>query len=43
MPSHMSLVDALRPEWPSWAPIFAVERAWTKSTISFQLSRWLSV
>ena len=43
MPSHMSLVEPLRPEWPIWAPIFAVEWLWTKSTISFQLSRWPSV
>jgi hypothetical protein len=23
MPSHMSFVEPLRPEWPSWMPIFA--------------------
>ena len=30
MPSHISLVEPLRPEWPSWRPIFAVLRSWTK-------------
>jgi len=32
----MSFVEPLRPEWPSWQPIFARPCAWTKSTIRFQ-------
>ena len=32
-PSHISFVEPLRPEWPSWAPIRASPLACTKSTI----------
>ena len=36
IPSHISLVEPLRPEWPSWMPIFAPLRSWTKSAIRRQ-------
>ena len=36
MPSHISLVEPLRPEWPSWMPIFAAALAWTNPTIRRQ-------
>ncbi len=36
MPSHISLVEPLRPEWPSCRPIFAVLAACTKSTMRRQ-------
>ena len=32
-PSHISLVDALRPAWPIWRQNFPAELAWTKSTM----------
>lgn len=32
-PSHGCSAEPLRPAWPSWIPIFAVEFAWTNSTI----------
>ena len=32
MPSHISFVEPLAPEWPSWRPIFAGDEACTKST-----------
>src|SRR5579859_3883379 len=33
IPSHISLVDPLRPECPSWSPILAVEAECTNETI----------
>ena len=33
MPSHIRLVEPLRPEWPSWSPIAAGVCSCTKSTI----------
>ncbi len=38
IPSHISLVEPLRPAWQSCMPIFARLFAWTKSTIRFQAS-----
>ncbi len=43
MPSHMSLVEPLRPEWPSWSPILAVLLSWTNDTIRVHASRCSSV
>ena len=43
MPSHISRVDPLRPEWPSWRPILPVERACTNSVTSRQASPCASV
>ena len=34
-PSHITFVEPLRPEWPSWQPILACPWPWTKSTIRF--------
>jgi hypothetical protein len=42
MPSHISRVEPLRPEWPSWRPIFAVLRSWTKSVTRVHASRCVS-
>ncbi len=42
-PSHISLVEPLRPEWPSCRPIFAVDRRWTKRVIAAHWSRCPSV
>ena len=39
MPSHMSLVEPLRPECPSCTPIRAVVLSWTKSTTRRHASR----
>lgn len=37
MPSHISLVEPLRPEWPSWTPMAAPgTEVWTKSVIRRQ-------
>src|SRR2546423_519065 len=36
IPSHISRVEPLRPEWPSWMPIFAPLRSWTNETIRRQ-------
>ncbi len=36
MPSQATLVEPLRPAWPSWMPNFAAELACTKSTMRFQ-------
>ncbi len=38
MPSHISLVEPLGPEWPSCRQIFACDRACTKSTMRFHAS-----
>jgi hypothetical protein len=38
VPSHISLVEPLRPEWPSCRPIFAVVCWWTKRVIAAQWS-----
>src|SRR5580704_11788986 len=42
-PSHISLVEPLRPEWPSCRPIFAVDRWCTKRVIAAHRSRCSSV
>ena len=36
IPSHISRVAPLRPEWPSCRQNFVCEFAWTKSTMRFQ-------
>ena len=36
MPSHISRVEPLRPECPSWSPMRALVRSCTKSTIRRQ-------
>ena len=36
MPSHISLVEPLRPEWPSWMPIFALVCSCTNPVIRRQ-------
>ena len=36
IPSHISLVEPLRPEWPSWMPIFAPVWLWTNPVIRRQ-------
>ena len=38
MPSHISLVEPLRPECPSWMPIFARVWSCTKAVIRRQES-----
>ena len=43
MPSHISLVEPLRPEWPSWRPIAAPDEACTKSTTRRQPASCSSV
>src|ERR1700730_1330686 len=43
VPSHISPVEPLRPEWPSCRPIFAVDRWWTKRVIAAHRSRCSSV
>ena len=42
MPSHMSFVEPLRPEWPSCIPMRAVVRLWTKSATRLHASRCAS-
>ncbi len=36
MPSHISFVEPLRPEWPSWIPILAVDWSCTNPVIRCQ-------
>ena len=43
MPSHISLVEPLRPEWPSCRPIAAPEAPCTKSTTRAQPASCSSV
>ena len=43
MPSHISRVEPLRPEWPSWIPIAASVRSCTKSATRRQAASWPAV
>ena len=42
MPSHISFVEPLAPEWPSWRPIFAGDDACTKSTTLAQAACFMA-